>query len=280
MADTLINQSLIGDARLYRLALRLESDRLCLMMYRKGEPSSMIFRTVALDAPGLPLTGRLEEAIYDNPLLLADFERVAIIIDSTRYAVLPAKVVADDSLLAEAIATRLLPADTAEEHEEMIFVPLPSVAATVATAVPVKLLTFLQRTFNNPAIMPPVVPFTRYLTDISHGRHSGKLHVNLRTGSLDIVAFNGDRLELANTFTFRESSDAVYYILSAKALLPHDDDRELLICGDNGLREAVTPVLRRYAGYVMPAIYPSQLARAPKDIIAAPFDLTLLSICE
>lgn len=66
-----------------------------------------------------------------------------------------------------------------------------------------------------------------------------------------------------------------------KMLMDRDgDDRELLIAGDDALRDEITAVLREYAGYVMPVVYPATLVRAPKDVLKAPFDLIITPQCE
>ena len=153
---------------------------------------------------------------------------------------------------------------------------------TVAVKMQSQLLAFLRRTFNNPAIYPPIALLSRYFYDSSRIGHSGKIYVNIRRDSLDLLAFTGSRLELANTFAFRESADAIYYIMSVrKMLMDRDgDDRELLIAGDDALRDEITAVLREYAGYVMPVVYPATLVRAPKDVLKAPFDLIITPQCE
>ena len=136
--------------------------------------------------------------------------------------------------------------------------------------MPSQLLAFLRRTFNNPAIYPPIAPLSRYFYDSSRIGHSGKIYVNIRRDSLDLLAFTGSRLELANTFAFRESADAIYYIMSVRKMLMDRD----------ALRDEITAVLREYAGYVMPVVYPATLVRAPKDVLKAPFDLIITPQCE
>ena len=49
--------------------------------------------------------------------------------------------------------------------------------------------------------------------------------------------------------------DAVYYILAARKSLGLADIDEIIIGGDRLTRAQVTPVLRRYVRYVMPAIF-------------------------
>ena len=81
MGNALIDKELIGEPRLYDLAMRLEAETLHVLLYRSGEPESIVYRAVPLDAPGLPPERRLEETVYNNPLLLSDFHKVTILVD-------------------------------------------------------------------------------------------------------------------------------------------------------------------------------------------------------
>ncbi len=281
MGNALIDKELIGEPRLYDLAIKVEPETLHVLLYRHGEPQSIVYRAVPLDAPGLSHERRLEETIYNNPLLLADFRQVTVVVDTTRYTVLPDSATGDP-LFAETLVDTMLP-DTGEElRTEILFSPMSPTGSTIAAKLPSQLLAFLRRTFNNPAIYAPVTPLSRYFYESSRIGHSGKIYVNISQGSLQLLAFTGNRLELANTFAFRESADAIYYIMSVrKMLVDRDgDDRELLISGDDTLRDEITSVLREYVGYVMPAVYPATLVHAPKDALKAPFDLIIIPQCE
>lgn len=51
MGNALIDKELIGEPRLYDLAMRLEAETLHVLLYRSGEPESIVYRAVPLDAP-------------------------------------------------------------------------------------------------------------------------------------------------------------------------------------------------------------------------------------
>lgn len=283
MAKSLIDSELISDPRLYRLALRHDDDSLHALIYRPGEPEATIYHRLPLDMPGLTVERCLEEAVYDNPLLLADFDRVTVNVDTPRYALVPDDAFRGDPLLAEAIADRLLPSAPDDPLMTTLTSPLAPGGVTVVMKMPEKTEAFLRRTFNNPSIRPVIAPLADYFYDSSRIGHGGKVYVNLRRGALDIVAFATGCLRLANSFRFREAADAVYYILAVDNMLKQrgdGDEREFLMTGDAALRDEITGSLREYAGYVMPAVYPPSLTRSPKEALKAPFDLTILQLCE
>ncbi len=104
---------------------------------------------------------------------------------------------------------------------------------------------------------------------------------NFRRSSVDVVMLDGNSLLQANTFLFSNPMDAVYYILASRSrhgLDPYND--EILLTGDQNIREEVTPVLRKYVSRVMPSIFPPQMFRAGKDAMRAPFDLIVTPLCE
>lgn len=281
MSQPVIDKELISDPRLYSLALRLGDADLHILIYRGGEPEATIYRRVALD-PAMTPERALEEAVYDNPLLLADFSRVTVLTATQRRALLPDELTGSDPDTMARMAALVLPDIVPDADSELIYTPVAPGGVTAVTAIDAGLAAFLRRTFNNPAVLPAIAPLARYFYDSSRIGHSGKIYVNVMPGVLDLLSFTGDKLDYANTFRFRETVDAVYYIMSVRAMLTgrDGDDRELLLAGDAALRNELTPQLRTYAGYVMPVINPSTLTRAPKDALNAPFDLIILPLCE
>jgi hypothetical protein len=69
--------------------------------------------------------------------------------------------------------------------------------------------------------------------------------------------------------------DALYFILSTRQQLLMRDSDEVVVAGDRVARAALTPLLRRYVRYVMPAIYPSVMFRAGKASLSAPLEMVL-----
>jgi hypothetical protein len=55
---------------------------------------------------------------------------------------------------------------------------------------------------------------------------------------------------------------------------------ELQLTGDGGQRASMTPELRKYVKYVMPAVYPAAAMRLGRNAMQAPLELILLALCE
>lgn len=86
---------------------------------------------------------------------------------------------------------------------------------------------------------------------------------------------------MAVTTTIASADDALYYLMAALHTCDLSPaDVEIMLCGDNALRQKLTPMLRKFVGYVMPVVIPSAIFRAGKDALEAPFPLMLIPLCE
>lgn len=277
MTQQPLDSSLIANPRLYNLILRIEPMRLDVMIYNGGEDDTLVYRSIKLDA-SMSQIAALEEAVYENPVLLGDFNSITVIIASADYAVVPEWITGNPGLEAKVAGKLLVNDDT---DTELLTVPVPEAGVALLLTPCVRLLAFLRRTFNNPVILHHVAPLIRYFHSTERLGATGKIFVNLRSDSLDIISLGSDGPKLVNTFRFRDKMDAVYYILACRELLKDDgEDYEILIAGNSELREEITPVLRKYVGYVMPVIFPSTMFKAARDTMKAPFDLIVLPLCE
>ncbi|MCM1331155.1 MAG: DUF3822 family protein [Bacteroides sp.] len=277
MTQQPLDSSLIANPRLYNLILRVEPARLDVMIYNGDEEDSIIYRSIRLDT-ALSQIAALEETVYDNPVLLGDFNKITVIIATTEYAITP-EWASTDEILAGMVADKLLVND--DNETELLNIPMHDTGISVMLKPETRLTAFLRRTFNNPEILHHIVPLIRYFSKSDRLGTAGKIFVNLRNDSLDIISFSNNSPHLINTFRFRDKMDAVYYILACREQLKENgSDHEILISGNSDIREEITPILRRYVGYVMPVIFPSTIFKAAKDTMKAPFDLIVLPLCE
>lgn len=274
-----LDSSLISDPRRYNMALRISDTRLDILLRQSVPDENLIYSAVPLDTASTGITRALEEAVYDNPALLGDFAGTSVIIESARYAVVPDIVGSFGYDFMETVGDTLLPPD--DVPVELLTTPVADTGAMSLMRVPAELTAFLRRTFNNPSISHHIAPLAAYCLNAEKLAGARRMYANLRSSSLDIIAFDGNRLLMATTFDFRDTMDAVYYIMATRELLGLTaSSNELLLSGNAEVRGAVTPILRRYVPYVMPAIYPSDIMRAGKDMMRAPLDLIALQLCE
>ncbi len=270
-----LDKDLIKDTHLWRLALRIDENKMHVVLFCSIEDNSLIYREIPLDSAAQSHQKAIEEAIYDNPLLLSDFQRVDCVIETDKFTVIPSEI--DDADVKEKIFNTTFPSFDGV----MIENKLSELNATLLMGLNAELTNFIRRTFNNPNILHHLTPLCIYFNRKNKMGNAGKMYAHIHNNQLDLLSFGKDTLRLANSYAFRDPMDAVYYILACRKMLNLDPGSdEMLIAGDNSVREAITPTLREYLAYVMPVIFPSSMFKAGKDALNAPFDLIVLPLCE
>ncbi len=276
----------IENPRLYRLALQVDTDALRAVLWSTVEDSTMLTFSLPLD-PTLSGHKALEEAIYAAPVLLSDFAGVDIVIRTQAYMIVPGGL-GDEALHTQADYCRLTVSDDAPSPDDSILHrdTVPTLGLDVAWSLPADTDRFLARTFRNPRIHCHIAPLMRYFGRKSILGNSGKVYAHFNgqgaSGAVDVIAFGADgTLACAFTHPTHSPTDSLYYIMAAMKYATLDAEAdEVLLCGDASTRDTMMPMLRRYAAYVMPVIFPSAALRAGREAFNAPFPLIILPLCE
>lgn len=264
----------------WRLMMRIGPDTLHTVLYSPMHDGSLIHRALPLDPAAPTKLKALEACIYDNQLLLGDFSRISCVIECRETIILPPGL--GDATDGEADDARQLIFSSAfPAFAGATFLsPSGMTGTAVMAGTDADMLSFIRRTFFNVQISSHLSPLCRYFLSAAGRSSDRRLYAVLRQGATDIVATDRGRLMMANTFDTPEPSDAAYFILAVRQMLGLPDSAETMLAGSAGLRELVTPILRRFPAPVMPVIFPSLMFRAGKDALNAPFDLIILPLCE
>ena len=275
----MLGKDMITDPMRWQLVMELSADALQVVAFTPYEHQAMIYDSIGLDKALPTELKQVENAVYDNPMLLGDFGRVTVLCDTLRFLVIPDLVAADEDV-AVAAFRRVFPDNRCESRGEVIVSRFPDMQLAVAFEISSDVSSFLRRTFPSVAITHPLIPLCAYFRSKHRTRGYGKMLVNLGHGRLDVVILGDSAPLLVNSYRFREPMDAVYYILAARKTLRLSDTDEIIIGGDRMLRAQVTPVLRRYVRYVMPAIFPSVMFKAGRASLSAPFEMVLSPLTD
>ena len=268
---------MIRDCKLWNLYLAPDSDSIDVMAYCPLDEHPLLVDKINIDTSSTSRVMAIEEAIYDNPLLLNEFKRVTIVSRTDLYAIIPTPISADPDL-TNSILTEM----TGVSSSTLITDSLPLLDSSLCHLMDSDLYNFFNRTFsNNVRFTHRLSALTRYY----HGCHrsTGSLisHVNLRRSSFDIVLYNGDRLLLANTYRWENPVDALYYIIATRQVHGIDNNAAVILSGERDVREELTPLLKQHIPTVMPAIFPAAMFRAGGQVaMNAPTDLIVLPLCE
>ena len=276
MTNGTLDKDRLSNPEMWNLLLRVSRRELHVVAYSIVEDNSLLYRSFPLECSSDAYLRTLEEIIYDNPMLLSDFRRIYCVVETPALSVIPS------GYTDESVREELFYATNPEFKGHILIEPTGARNATIVAGIENDLIGFLRRTFHNAVICSHLSSLARFFSAKAGKGNSMRMLANLRESSLDILIMQGGSLMLANTFSFSDAMDAVYYILACRnriGLDPHND--ELLLAGDTATREKIITVLRTYLARVMPAIFPPQMFKSGKDAMLAPFDLIVTPLlCE
>lgn len=276
----MIDPQRIKDPRLWHLLLEVRATGLSAVAYSVEDGHGLMLEHIPLSVPSgetsamartAPPLKQLEDAVYDHPVLLLDYRRVTVLFDTPRFMAVPEAFEASPDMLQTAFAA----AFPSVARREILASPVQPMKLTVAFEAASDTLGFLRRTFHNVTFRHVLAPLCAYFRMKYPGGGRGKTLVNFDGDRMDMVVLGAGAPLALNTYRFRDPMDAVYYILAVRKELDLADSEEIMIGGDRAVRAAVTPVLRRFVRYVMPAIFPTVMFQAGRDALAAPFPLVL-----
>lgn len=276
-----LSKDLIKTPQMWRLSMEVHPASVDVVMYSPLEENSLIYERLALDSALSPLAA-FEELIYENPLLLSDFSKVDILIDTPTYTFVPRQCATDD--VCEGALRALWP-DTDLVARA---IDIPDTDDTMVLGLDPGMAAFISRTFLDTVPTHPIAVLAKYFRRISAQGNTGKIYARLSPSAVDIVAFSpaavrcgASALRIACSYPAPTPDDAAYFILATAKQEGFDlDVDEIMLCGDPSVREAVAPKLRAFAKFVMPVIFPSEIFKAGKAALGAPFQLVILPLCE
>lgn len=264
----------IQHPELWTLEVAFHERAIHYLLFNPSQSNSLIAGEIPLDASGADYVKSVENAVYDNPALLDDYGRVRLLVDTQHFVLLPPTVTDID-------ADTLLRMQFPELDGDVAVCDLPVCSVRLAFALPLGMLGFLQRTFNMAPIAHHLQPLCEYYAGFSRRSGVKRIFLNMHDERMDMIVFDRDRLQLANTFAVRNASDAMFMALHAWDSLGMDvHSDELQLTGDKSIRDQVAPELRQYISYVMPSIFPASAMHLSHDAMQAPFNLIALSLCE
>ncbi|MBQ0114515.1 MAG: DUF3822 family protein [Bacteroidales bacterium] len=269
------NAATIKNPELWTLEIGLEPSVINYILFTDAQEDSLIYGTIELDASTGNYLKSVENAVYENPILLNDYQKVKILYRSQRYVVIPGIMDDDES------AEKVLAATYGDSDGDAAMCHLHQCGVRIAFETEKGLMPFLQRTFNNPPIYHHLYPLCEHYNRINEGSGISRMFLNLGENYMDAVIYKKGKFILANTYQYRNDKDAAFFALTAWDSLGLDRlTDELQLTGDKERRAALAPALREYIGFVMPAIYPAAALRIGQNAMKAPIDLILLALCE
>lgn len=267
----------IDKTHLWTLSLFIDEGSISIMLHNDKVADSLVCRRIGLPKYSSPeeYLRALENAIYDNPVLLSDFKRVNVCVDSRKFIFLPPGYGTDEE------ARRAFDVAFPDADGDFVVSRGYNCRTDVAFMLPRGVYRFLMRTFSNVPVRLHLEVLCSYFRGQTNISTINKEAVYIRDGGnvIDVCTFRQGRLQMANTFVCRSSDDVIFYILAIWNNMGFDVySDEIQITGDRQVRANVIPRLREYVTYVVPVMMPSAAMRIASDAAKAPFNLIALAI--
>lgn len=266
----MLGKELITVPRRYRAFLEVDDRECRFLAFSDREEPSLAGAAIPFPA-GMDRVRGLEEAVYANPLLLSDFGEFTAIIRGGRFMLVP-DFVTDDALAASLFRAQY-PVDNDLPAAELLIDDWEGLGARMVYEVESDELSFLRRTFSNPAVRHPLTVLALYFSARRGGGAGSRTLLSVGDDRADVVVLGAEGVLCANSFPVTGPMDAAYYALAVRQSLSLAPRDELMVAGTAPLRAALTPVLRRGVSFVLPAIEPPAVVSASKEVRALPFEL-------
>lgn len=204
---------------------------------------------------------KIENTVYDHPQVLDDFS-ADIVIVAPKSIWVPTAEVEDDEDRASYLYNQVYAADDADIMSESV-----DDATCLYCLVP-GLNAFLQRTFPGSRIHSHLAVMVTRFRERSYDMP--RIYANIRTGKVDLIAFDRKNLLMAATHSWHELSDIQYHlfnIINVYGLKP--DEVQISLSGLKEEKNQLMHELRKSINYVMLTMLPTVGGKSGMPVTAA-----------
>lgn len=225
----------------YTLSIRLSTDGFSFSVLNPLEENGYTTYKYSINE-GLSLTANLKQAFKEIEWLNLPYRRINILIASKRFTLVPLEYFEDEQ--AEAIFYHNFPT---QENEIIRYNILHRNDTVIVFGMDKSAYTFLRDQYPQAKFYSQASTFIEFFSSKSRLGNNQKMYVNLQEKATDVYTFERNRLLLANSFSCKEVSDCIYYILYIWKQLGFDQERdELHLTGLLASKEPLLKELRKY----------------------------------
>jgi len=193
----------------YKLHLYISATGLKAHLLPVGAGEELLLADLTWERDASQTLRHIEDAVYEEHMPI-DVYATEVIIRPEKILVAPADAAQDDDLAEDVYAAMFVP-----EGDKLMEEVACQVCGDIVFlyGLPRGLQGFLERTFSSPAVdCTLALMYKRRVDTAKSGQH---MYVDVRADCIDVLAFISGTLQIANTFSYKDPADAVYYILNA-----------------------------------------------------------------
>ena len=263
--------------RQYTLSIRLSTDGFCFAVHNPKVANEYAYLPYRID-PSKPLTANLKAAVEETEMLRHTYGAVNIILADASYTLVPKEYYAEqyeEEFYQQNISTPttgyiVMHNQVGDEQIVALF------------AIEKQLHKYITTQYPKAKVYAAISPLINFGVERSYA--SGKKYtlLNIRKHSIDFMCYENAMPLLVNTFKYKDTADALYFLLNCWSTLGlSQTDDTLHIVGQSRQGKTLTKELEKFIQHihlVRPAeeFHSTELAR----IDEMPFDLQALIACE
>lgn len=225
----------------YTLSIRLSTDGFSFSVFNPLSNQGPSIFNYPIDT-SLSLTANLKHVFREIEWLNLPYRRIHVILVSKRVTYLPLEFFED-----EQAETVFYHNHSKQANETVLYNILHKSNIVVLFSIDKSAYAFLQEQYPGVQVYAQVTPLIEYLGSKCRLGNSRKMYAHLRPTSLDLFIYERGRLQLANTFVCKETSDRIYHLLCVWKQLGFEQERdELHLTGDLTDKATLLPQLRKF----------------------------------
>lgn len=194
--------------------------------------------------PAMSFERNLRQAVANMPATASTQQAVRVIV-SQQGTAMPLQEFTEE--VCEEVFLACFPD---RKGEKVFYDMIPEASAVWIYALPKEHCRSVESLFGEVFYGSLMAPLARYALQQVQG-NAPLLFVSCRAGWTDVVAVEGHRLLLANSYPCSTPSDSAYYVLSVLKMLQFSQtDVRCLLTGEDSLRQQLQLMLQRFVAHV------------------------------
>lgn len=260
----------------YTLSIRLSADGFSFSIYNPLADDDFCFESYPVDA-SRSLTANLKEMLARTDALSHPYKRVNILYDTSRFTSVPFDMFEDEQM------DGLFYHNFRQVTNEIVLCNILGKSNTVILfGMDKHVHQLVLEHFPKARFFSTVSPLTEYFARKSRLGNTRKLYAHMRKQLMEVCCYDRGKLLLLNSFSCKQASDRVYYLLYIWEQLEYNREKdELHLAGEWATKEGLPEELRKYLRQVF-IVYPkAEFNRSGiSKVEEMPFDMQTLLLCE
>lgn len=191
----------------YELSILIGVDSLSYAIV-DNQQELLVLKKYLLDTPSEPTIPAFQHFFQNDPLLGNSFLQTKIGVVHPVFSLVPERLYnrEEQAVYLEQLAS-------VNKGDEMRESHLESVESQLIYLIPEAWSRWIKTTFPSAKVYHQQVGLIEACANIASTRRGHQLFVNVRQGAVQVLLFEKNFLQFTNQFTYRTSTDFVYYVL-------------------------------------------------------------------